>query len=636
MKANVYDLNMVLSERQQWVVPVYQRHYEWEIGEGRQIRKIWEDIQDKALERLEQRTAYPHYFGAIIFSETEGQPFGTIRQRFLVDGQQRITTFHLVLTAIREVARSRGVSRFSDIVNAYLFNEKSASMQNPNRERFKLWPSSYDRNLYQNIIQSTPDELKTLMPEFFHWRKGTLKKGNVPKLLKAYYHLVDAISAFVQERTDELEKGDNTIEDTLDAILSGFLSGFQIVLIQLDKNDDAQEIFASLNGLGKPLSPFDLIRNDVFHRAQKRGEDNQKLFDEHWKIFEEEFWTEPVRQGRFKRARADHLMVHAVIAETAREVNIGKIASEYQRYAREKNFPTVAQELDVLITHADTYRTMEDLDDGGILSRISRIFRIWDMTTFHPLVLAMNAKKVDNRQKSKILKYLESYVVRREICGLTNKMYNKVAVGFVKRIQESENLLGAFKEHLANLSGDASRMPNNADLSKAFTHRQVYGYGYGYGYGYIPAHRLRFILEELEHKHQTKFDEAKILNGELMIGRVMPGKWAENWPLPDGKKAPCESSTEAIMKNYGINDGMKELMDAREHFVNTFGNLTLLPRVRSLSIGNAGWSVKKKEIRTSTLAINRYIASSDTWSEVEIEKRSMHLAKIARSIWPAI
>lgn len=141
----------------------------------------------------------------------------------------------------------------------------------------------------------------------------------------------------------------------LDALLGGFLSGFQIVVIQLDKNDDAQEIFASLNGLGKPLSPFDLIRNDVFHRARRAREDDEQLFDQRWKFFEEPFWNEQVRQGRLKRARADHLVAHVVVAETAREVNVGKIATEYQHYARERSFETVADELDVLLAHARTY-----------------------------------------------------------------------------------------------------------------------------------------------------------------------------------------------------------------------------------------------------------------------------------------
>ena len=66
MRADAFPINTVLNERQQWVVPVYQRHYEWETDEDRQIPKLWADLQDQALERLEHHTIYQHYFGAII------------------------------------------------------------------------------------------------------------------------------------------------------------------------------------------------------------------------------------------------------------------------------------------------------------------------------------------------------------------------------------------------------------------------------------------------------------------------------------------------------------------------------------------------------------------------------------------
>jgi uncharacterized protein with ParB-like and HNH nuclease domain len=136
-------------------VPVYQCHYESETEQDRQLPKLWADLQDEAVDRLEKRCPFPHYFGALIFSEREQQAFGAVRQRFLVDGQQRITTFQLVLVAIRKSARAHQVSRLVDVINAYLFNEKSASMLDPERERFKLWPSSYDRALYQDISQNT-------------------------------------------------------------------------------------------------------------------------------------------------------------------------------------------------------------------------------------------------------------------------------------------------------------------------------------------------------------------------------------------------------------------------------------------------------------------------------------------------
>lgn len=168
MDAKAHDLNFVLGQKQHWVVPVYQRHYEWETGQDKQIFKLWDDLRDKAEERLDQRTPFPHYFGAIIYAEPAQQAFGATPRRFLVDGQQRITTFQLVLAALRENAREHGIDRIVEVANTYLFNEKSQGMEEPERERFKLWPSSYDRELFKHIAEETPSQLRErYTPAFF-------------------------------------------------------------------------------------------------------------------------------------------------------------------------------------------------------------------------------------------------------------------------------------------------------------------------------------------------------------------------------------------------------------------------------------------------------------------------------------
>ena len=167
MRADATPLNDVLLERQQWVVPVYQRHYEWETGEDKQLPKFWDDLMDRSLESLVGRTPYPHYFGAIIVSAVSNQKPGVVRERYLVDGQQRITTFQLTLATIREVAREHGMLRLIDSIDAYLYNEIGRGMANSERERFKLWPSNYDRSLYQNIIENPPEIIKILHNSFF-------------------------------------------------------------------------------------------------------------------------------------------------------------------------------------------------------------------------------------------------------------------------------------------------------------------------------------------------------------------------------------------------------------------------------------------------------------------------------------
>ncbi len=618
MRADVLSLDSVLREKQQWVVPVYQRHYEWETAQDKQIPKLWDDLKDKATESLDKRTQFPHYFGAIIFSEPPNQRFGVVPQRFLVDGQQRITTFQLTLVAIREVARDYEISSILAMIDSYLYNERSASMVNPDRECFKLWPSSFDRSLYQSILESTTDELRTLRKDFFH-KNGNLKKIRAPKLLRAFWYLYEEMTIFVQELEDEKNS-----EQVLNALLTGFLSGFQIVIIKLDQNDDAQEIFASLNGLGKPLSPFDLIRNDVFHRAQKTGEDEQKLFDEMWKPFEDHFWSEQVRQGRLKRARADHLVAHAVIAETAREVNVSKIATEYQHYVQERKFRTIAEELGILRQHADTYRAMDEQNHQVVFGRIANVLRIWDISTFYPLILWVNAQTLEDEGKAELFHAIESYIVRREICGLTPKNYNKVVPGIIRHIRKRDDIVLAFFDYLSDLTGDTARMPADSQVEQAFVRRKVYGV--------IPTPRIRYILQQIEYAKRDKFDEVTVSSKNLTIEHIMPQSWSDHWTLPNGITAPCESTWEAF-HNYKLDDETMVLIEERQLAVNTFGNLTLITNALNPRIGNESWETKRSHLGKSLLALNRQISENELWNETTIKHRAIDLAGVANNLW---
>ena len=579
MRSDPYPLDVVLGERQQWIIPVYQRHYEWETGQEQQIPKLWEELHDKAIERLEDRTLFPHYFGAVIFSEPTNQAFGTVRQRLLVDGQQRITTFQVTVAALREVAREHDISRVIDVADSYLYNEQSNSMIEPDRERFKLWPSRFDRSLFQNIVEHHPNKIRSLQSSYFY-KNGKLIKGRAPKLLRAYWYLYEQIRDFVSEQVDEGRSTDKIF----DALLAGFLHGFQVVVIQLDSNDDAQAIFASLNGLGKPLSPFDLIRNYVFHRAQHTGEDYQKLFDDRWQHFEQPFWVAEVRQGRLKRARADHLMAHVVVAETAREINVSKLAAEYQHYAREKNFTTVAEELDTLLGYSSTYRAMDERKKGEPFSRIANVLQIWDMSAFHPFILWVNAQPISEKEKSNICQMVESYIVRRELCGLTTKNYNKVVTSIIRHARAREDVLEAVHEHLFDLGGEASKFPTDIEVEQAIDRRDVYNQ--------ISRARLRYILQQTEYAKRNKFDETTVLVGALTIEHVMPQAWAKYWPLPNGRIAPCESRLLAAYKGYELDEETKTLMDERQAVVNTLGNLTLITGSLNPSIGNSSWETK--------------------------------------------
>ena len=228
---------------------------------------------------------------------------------------------------------------------------------------------------------------------------------------------------------------------------------------------------------------------------------------------------------------------------------------------------------------------------------------------------------------------MESYIVRREICGLTTKNYNKVVTSIIRYIREKPDPVSAFSRCLSDpdhLTGDASKMPTDLEVVEQFTHRHVYGV-----YGNTPTPRLRYILQQIEHAMRNKFNEkVSVAAEDLTIEHVMPQHWAEHWPLANGKTAPCEFAWEAINSGHTLDEETIALMQTRGEVVGTFGNLTLLTSSLNPSIGNEGWESKREQLRKhSLLVMNREITNKKKWNEKSIKARSADLAKVANEIW---
>lgn len=624
MQAKDYPLNVVLQERQQWVIPVYQRTYSWETRTDKQLPKLWDDLRERAEECLDNQRPKPHFVGAIIYAEPSDQPFGTVNRRFLVDGQQRITTFSLVLCALREAARERDLTRQVSTIEEYLLNAKSASMAEPEREQFKLWSSSYDRPLYVAIAQKTASEIKENYPQYF-FKNGNIIAGQAPKVLAAYWFLREQIEDFISEKHLE----DVSPEKVIDALLSGFLGGFQIVVVQLGREDDAQAIFASLNGNAEPLTSFDLIRNDIFHRARKALEDDDMLYESHWKILETGFWKEEVKQGRTKRPRTDHLIAHTMVAETAQEINAGQVANEYRRYAEARAFPTVAEEVRALLKYASAYEEMELRRKGEKLARLASFLGTWDSSALHPIVLWTAVQPIAQEQKDAIYAHLESYVVRRDICDLTNKNYNKVVVGLLRDMHGSSTPYDVFLRHLSSLTGEASRMPPDAEIAAAVARKPLYTL--------LGSKKLRYIFGSLEAALRTRFDETvSVAVDDLTVEHIMPDSWAKYWPLPSGETVAHENYYRLTAAGVQVAESTRNAMEMREVAKHSLGNLTLLTMSLNPSIGNVSWVEKKSRIGQSLLALNRHVADHLTWDEQAIEARGAALAITINKLWPDI
>ncbi len=128
----------------------------------------------------------------------------------------------------------------------------------------------------------------------------------------------------------------------------------------------------------------------------------------------------------------------------------------------------------------------------------------WDTAVFHPLVLWINGRVQSEDHKAKLFMLVESYIVRREICGLTPKNYNKVVTSWIRAIRQAAEPLPAFQQQLGSGEGDISRCPTDAELREAFFTQSAYDR--------IGSRRLRYILRATSYWYQSRLVRNICLN----------------------------------------------------------------------------------------------------------------------------
>ena len=127
----------------QYIIPLFQRHYVWEQEE--QWRPLWEDIKDKALHRGSQseRQQVTHFTGAIVIQQKQTN-VDEVQKYEIIDGQQRLTTFQVVLCALRDICQLYDFERIPSEVERHILNQGTL-LDDSDNERYKLIPTEFDR-----------------------------------------------------------------------------------------------------------------------------------------------------------------------------------------------------------------------------------------------------------------------------------------------------------------------------------------------------------------------------------------------------------------------------------------------------------------------------------------------------------
>jgi hypothetical protein len=241
MKSETWTIQQVFQDRKQYKVPFYQRAYVWTLE--KQWPLLWEDIKDKADERLAGTTPAPHFLGAIVVEPQDKFGLRGVDTLHIIDGQQRLTTLQYVLAGIRLATRDLKIGDYESYLADVLDNPNPSTMANANVEVFKVWPTFSDQKAFVEAM--TADKLVTLQTRYpAHFTQAnTLRRIGIvhPAALNAIWNFADWAKTWIE---------DNGGVDAVEALVMAVLTDLKVVLIQLEKGDDAQVIFETLNGRG--------------------------------------------------------------------------------------------------------------------------------------------------------------------------------------------------------------------------------------------------------------------------------------------------------------------------------------------------------------------------------------------------
>ena len=455
-KGNIYE---IFNGNKQFLIPVYQRYYSWDIE---QCKRLWNDIVE-----MQKKGKVGHFVGSIVNIAEQAMPTG-VQKYMIIDGQQRLTTLSLLLLALRDYAIQNPDDTTINarrIDNMLLKNEYESG-----EERYKLLLTETDRDILIHLVDDKPysDDVRS-------------------RLLDNYRFFFGKISDKELQPAEVYES----------------IGKLQIVNITLDRTmDDAQAIFESLNSTGKELSESDLIRNYVLMGLDS---DEQKYVYEYiWRPMELMFLyeTQDAIMDRFFR---DYLTM-----KTTHIPKQDRVYDEFKLYHLNCEFSTIRELCQDLLTYAKYYTDMVFSRSSNLALRsLYEDINALRMEVSYPFLLKVHndfsEKVISEDDLNLIIKLCISYVFRRSICDIPTNSLNKTFATLKNEIKQ-DDYVNSIKAFFVKRD-DYKEFPNDEKFTAAFVSRDIYN-----------MRSRNFILRHLENYG----NKAPIIIENFTIEHIMP------------------------------------------------------------------------------------------------------------------
>lgn len=550
MKAGEVSFQQLLNGKIQYRVPLFQRTYNWN-------EKQWEELWDDILEIYMPDKPRNHFIGAIVTLPIHDAPENAAKF-ILIDGQQRLTTLLLLLGVIGQKAEQNGLRPLAEQIREECLINKFVDLE---EERIKLLPTKRDRLPFQTAISMQPPDNNSQIGVAWRFFEKAIDNGDL------------------SSKPIELSRLKARITDYLD-----------LVSITLAPDDSPHRIFASLNNTGMQLGPSDLIRNYLFMRIPDEQK-QQDTYDNSWFPMQERlgghldgfFWRYLMKDGSLGRWDDTSSRMQDLI--------------EKDKKLGDSQIPDFLRELDIYSSYYSRLIRPDKYEQSVVLKQQLSRLNAWEVEVAYPFLLnvfdALASGKTTENEISSILSMIESFVVRRAVCGIPTNRLRYIFAGMSSNTKLT-NYAESSREYLLK-----NEWPGDTEFRNKF---QVFRL-------YLQSRlaRTRLILGALERSFAHK--ETVELTDKITIEHIMPQTLNEQWREMLGEQA-------SVIHN---------------EWLHTIGNLTLSGY--NPDMGNQPFDDKKEILRCSHIELNRDIVACNVWNEDTIKVRAAMLTDRALTIW---
>lgn len=471
--------DFLASNKTQFLIPVYQRNYEWTSS---QCSQLLNDI----LEVGNNDKLSAHFIGSIVYIHDDVYTSSKIKELSIIDGQQRLTTLTLIYLAIFHLAiDTQNEELRSEINETYLINKFVSD-----NEKIKL--KTTDNNL---------EALKFLL------------RAESNEEYRKFSRIIDNFNFFRKRIQPE----------NLKFVRDG-LSKLMFVEVSLDRNkDDPQRIFESLNSTGLELTQADLIRNYILMGLNH--EDQKNIYGNYWEIIENLAKNEITNQSLVSDFIRDYLTL-----ETNNIPNKGKVYIEFKKNHPINNFDitkTVLSELKSLAQHYNKLINPKNEPDNDVRIQLEYIQKL-EINVAYPFIMKVYddyyRKRINKKTLIDILELVQAYTWRRFIIGLQTNSLNKIFMNLYKSVDQND-YLNSIQKTLIKKVG-AQRFPKDSEIIDALKIKDVYN---------IQSKNRTYLLDRLENfnnNEKVNIDE----NTNITIEHIFPQNPDTKWKTDIGSE----------------------------------------------------------------------------------------------------